>query len=127
MNDFTSRIRREFMKKYGLKESQGSVCINRLNGKRCCGDIWKHLHRYEGADHISLWNRDGKPVCYVSQPYKEAFERPTHQAALAKLEELGYFVKVDHLDTWYYPGRTVRIEIWKDKETYEQCKKGGHK
>jgi len=53
---------------------------------------------------------------------KEAFERPTHQAALAKLEELGYFVKVDHLDTWYYPDRTVRIEIWKDKETYEQCK-----
>lgn len=125
MNDFTSRIRREFMKKYGLKESQGYVCIARTNGERCT--LAPHLHTYKGADHTSLWNRDGKPVCFVSQPYKEAFERPTHQAALAKLEELGYFVHVDLFDSWHNPGKTVLVEIWKDKETYEQCKEGGHK
>ncbi len=122
-----SRIRSRFINKYGLKESQGTVCIDRLNGKMCCSAMNRHLHRFEGADHTSLWNKDGKPVCYVSQPYKEAFERPEHQAALANIEELGYFVRVDFSGSWHYPGKTVLIEIWKDKETFERCLEGAEK
>jgi len=121
MNEHQKRIKSKFIKKYGLKESQGSVCIARINGERCA--LPPHLHTYKGADHMSLWNRDGKPVCYVSQPYQAAFERPEHQAELAKIKGLGYFVRVDPRGSWHYPGRTVLIEVWKDKETYEQCKK----
>jgi hypothetical protein len=28
---------------------------------------------------------------------------------------------------WILFFKTVRVEIWKDKETHEWCKKGGHK
>jgi hypothetical protein len=125
MNNFTNKIRREFIKKYGLKKNQGYACIAKINGERCT--LAPHLHTYKGADHESLWNKDGKPVCFVSQPYKEAFKSPEHQAQLAKLEELGYFVRVDFSGSWHYPGKTVLIEIWKDKETFERCLEGAEK
>jgi hypothetical protein len=116
-----NREKRKFIEGYGLKKSRGSICIARINGERCA--LPPHLHTYKGADHTSLWNKGGQPVCFVSQPYREAFESPEHQAELNRVRELGYFIRVDLHGSWHYLGRTVLVEIWKDKETYEWCKK----
>ena len=72
MSGQQNRIKREFIRKYGLKKNRGSICIARINGERCA--LPPHLHTYKGADHTSLWSKDGIPVCFVSQPYLEALE-----------------------------------------------------
>ena len=120
MSGQQNRIKREFIKKYGLKKNRGSICIARINGERCA--LPPHLHTYKGADHTSLWSKDGIPVCFVSQPYLEAWKSPEHQTELNRVRRLGYYIREDPLGSWHYPGRTVLIEIWKDKETYESIK-----
>ena len=66
--------------------------------------------KFEGFDHPSVWLKDGKYSVYVSQPYD------LHKDALKRLVE---FCEENQLtchistESWYFPSRTLMIEITK--------------
>jgi hypothetical protein len=94
-------LKEAWAKGLGLKQSSGRVCIHRLIGKRCSF--------YENqpclpprTDHPSLWLKDGKPFCLVSQPYGplvmsdvEAIEKFCHRHGLE--------FEINSWPGWYFP------------------------
>jgi hypothetical protein len=102
----------------GLKRSGRRKCLASLVRARCmsaCRPDLDHplcalTHRNMTIlDHLSIWNRDGRPAVLVAQPYglrRDGLE------LLGQLErEHGLSVEVDALG-WHYPGHVVRVEIW---------------
>ncbi len=79
-----------------------------------------------------MWlDKHGKPVCFISQPYCNHWEaRPEdakrHYDELDALaSQYGFYIRESRNESWHKPGRTTLFEIWKDRETFERCKKGG--
>lgn len=92
----------------GLKLSQGHACINRLMGKRCTG--WPDRDcRPPMADHCSLWNKNGKPEVYVTQPYPQATSELEQLFGFCK--ERNLHVTVGTWPSWHFPGAVLTVEI----------------
>jgi hypothetical protein len=102
-----------FAKARGLKRSNGAVCISRLHGKQCALGYQFSNHRTAGGcfppgtDHPSLWNKDGKPYCFVSQPY--GLSHRTLREILAYCEANGFEVEIDAQPSWHFPGRVLTV------------------
>ena len=63
----------------------------------------------KGFDHAMSWERGGRQVCVTFEPYKLDSET---LGRLAKLEtEHGFFVRIT-ANSFYFPGRSVLVEIW---------------
>lgn len=60
------------------------------------------------ADHSSMWNKDGKPYAFITQPYGLTTDGVLH---LAKYIESDFDVRVDAGLSWHYPGSTLVIRI----------------
>ena len=59
-------------------------------------------------DHGRMYNRAGRPVVIVGQPYgvdEDCFDE------LATWRAAGLTVWI-HARSWHYPGHTVRVEVW---------------
>lgn len=104
----------DWAKGIGLRQSPGQVCIRRLLGKSCGFEI--HSCVPPRTDHASLWLKDGKPYCIVSQPYGPL--------SMSELEEIGKFCHrhgleftVDTWPAWYFPHAVLFINFKKAKET----------
>jgi hypothetical protein len=98
-----------FVKRYGLKRANGGQCIQRLTQGRCYGG-YPHKRcacRPPAADHITLWNKDGKPAIYVSQPYGLSYK--DLQETLAFCEAYHLNVLVDTWPSWHFPGHTLSL------------------
>ena len=63
-------------------------------------------NRLPGDDHIELWHSD-RVLTYVSHPYELDLEKL--RAIVVACERYGLEASV-HGDSWYYPGRTFRVE-----------------
>lgn len=114
--------------RYRLKKSGGHPCIARLLGKRC----WYGGHgSYDsppcsppGADHASLWIRDGKPIAYVFQPY--GLTNDTLHELLAFCDRWGLDVNIDTWPAGHFPGAVLWVELTRqDRPLYEDI--GGPK
>jgi hypothetical protein len=82
--------REMFAEKYGVKLSGGQRDVIRLLGKR--GQYGYMDHRPPGTDHESLWNKDGKPAVFVSQPYGLTWETLQELVEFCKAKGLAFEV-----------------------------------
>jgi hypothetical protein len=95
----------------GLKKST-STCIYRLLGRKTRSD------EPPGTDHPSLWNKDGKPELFISQPYGLSWGKLRELVAFC--ETHGLEVNMDAGTSWYFPGRSLRVVFRKVRvEDYE--------
>jgi hypothetical protein len=87
----------------GVEKCQGPMFWRRLLGERL-----DYCKRLPGDDHTSLWQRNGRPELYVSQPYPERFtdRLPEMMAAAA---EHGLAFTVNTRPAWHYPGRCLFV------------------
>ncbi len=89
----------QWAKGLGLKRSPGQVCFKRLLGKSCSFDI--HRCVPPCTDHPSLWLKNGKPYCLISQPYN---------LSMSDIETIGKFCHQHGLEFeisswpgWHFP------------------------
>jgi hypothetical protein len=68
-----------------------------------------------GADHSSLWNRDGKPVVFVTQPYSLGVD--TMRELVAFCDRWGLDACVSAWPSWHYPAAVVTVEITRKGES----------
>lgn len=64
------------------------------------------------GDHVTYWNKDGKPYAVVSQPY--AFRNDEVITAAAMMEKYGLSVCVQTWPSWHFPGSVITM-IWTRK------------
>jgi hypothetical protein len=106
---------------YGLKESGGRLCVQRLLGKNCIRYNMRDSFcdcQPPGADHASLWLKHGKPHVYVMQPYpmqQESWER-----LFAFCKKYGLQADIDTWPAWHFPGRVHHINIMREGEFLQQ-------
>ena len=104
-----------FGKKHRLKRCTGTICLAHLFERPCRydheGDNLPHLP--PGNDHGSLWERNGRPVAYVYQPYKDTMKPDV----LVELEEFCQEYELVHTileaESFHFPGETTLIMIEK--------------
>jgi len=99
----------DFVKRHGVKESSRN-CIHMLWGKRCNCFACKP----PAADHCDLFNKNGKPYIFVSQPY--SFNMRDMRATVAFCEKFGLTFEIDERAIWHNPGSIIGI-VYKKKET----------
>lgn len=95
-----------FGARHKVKPSGGSATIARLIGKGLSQED-RYLLRPPGADHDSLWLRDGKPVMFVTQPYE--LHRDGMREIVAFCDQWNLDVTVDTADSWHFPGWTTLL------------------
>lgn len=106
------RKREGWAAKHGLQQTRGRVCLARLLGKRCGGfgrDVKGIPCQPPGADHCSLWLKEGHPEVFVSQPYGLSLK--TMRELVALCDCTGLDVLVDTWPAWHFPGRVLMVEI----------------
>ena len=112
---FLARAREDaFAANHGLKRCSGTVCLGRLFGKLC-----KHLggmndstpHVPPGNDHCSLWARDGRPVAYVFQPYRDALTAEALDRLAVFCREYQLVYTISEEQSFHYPGKTLLVMI----------------
>lgn len=111
-------LKEELAAMYKVKESKSMPCIQRLI-KGACGITRQKECECSppGTDHPSLWNKDGKPYIFVSQPYALS------GAALAKIHEFceqnNLEVEVRTYPAYYYPSAVMTV-IYRKKQSGNQ-------
>ena len=101
----------EWAKRECLTEYKGHAYlgINFLTRKQ---NSWQE-NNFPAADHISYWNKNGKPYCIVSQPYHLDDDEMAQAVALCKAH--GLEVTVSTWPAWHYPG-SVLFMVWKKQK-----------
>lgn len=110
-----------FARVYGITRSKGTWCIQRLLGKRCqMGRMWTSCAcRPPADDHPTLWNHQGKPVFWVSQPYGLAGAHVREIVAFCETHGLDFWI--DAWPGWHFPGHVLtviysrpgmRLQLW---------------
>lgn len=102
-----------FAQRYGLTRCYGTVCLGRLFRKRCqhIGESDGMPHTPPGNEHPSLWARDGSPVAYVFQPYKDALTADLLERLAEFCQEYGLAFTVSESESFHYPNRTTLVMI----------------
>ncbi len=90
----------------GLKLSQ-SVDFRRLNGHR---EIERPGVYRPWQDHMALWNKDGKPHMFTSEPYVLTMEDIKALIIDCESENLTFSISVN---SGWNPGRTLAIFVTK--------------
>jgi hypothetical protein len=99
--------KKKWAESHGLTEAK-TPNIKRLIGK-CSG-----TPRVPGADHSSLWLKDGQPYAYVIQPY---------ELSDSNIKELKGFCDENSLklnirawESWYFPGASLLVVLTRKEE-----------
>lgn len=91
----------------GVRLSQrGMRCPCALAGRHTCG-VYQHGRQW--LDHVTLWNKGGKRVMLVAQPYVISLEDQVVLAALGDHPDLHVSISKNG---WYGHGATM-IEMWR--------------
>ena len=109
----TDLLKKLWAKKHGLKESNGRsgwcALIKAPYKKPPFAERW---NIQDGDDHCSLWNKDGKPYCWVSQPYGLSFGNL--QKMFLRAEKYGLVFEVNAWPAWHFPS-SVLFVTWRHK------------
>lgn len=100
-----ARLRRTWASREGVKESTGHRCLTRLVMGRCNLLDCEHL---PGRDHSSMWNKDGRPDIFVTQPY-HLRDEVVHDM-LQTCRRLGLQLRIDSALAWHAP-EAVLVEV----------------
>ncbi len=108
---------RQYAEKHGLKLSAGHPCLSRLLGKRCSQKSdYSGVPCYPpGADHDSLWLKDGKPYAYITQPY--CLTLNAMRDLVAMCDQYGLDVNIRTWPSWHFPGGVLTMEIKRKTES----------
>lgn len=103
-----------FAERYALKRSGGACCAMRLLGKRTCPSAYHpgvcRDHSPPSADHVTLWNKGGKPQLMVWHPY--GLIESDLRSLFDYCDRLGFEFTMGAL-SFYYPGGTHEVCMWK--------------
>jgi hypothetical protein len=109
---FAEAVCDETLKKWaalrGLKPAGGHPCVHRLLGKRCSG-LGDEPCYPPNSDHLSMWNRNGRPYCLVSQPY--GLNHKQIQEIMHYCQTKGLTVDIDTWPAWHFPGVVLHVLI----------------
>jgi len=105
------KICTEWAERNGLKISsashKGLRFLNKdvpFNGYDC---------RFPGYDHVTYWNKDGKPYCIVSQPYH--FDSNEAASAAVICEKYNFYYIITTYPSWHNIGSVLFME-WRRKK-----------
>lgn len=103
----SERRETEWSKRRGLKMSS-SRWWGLLIGKRdfSRGMMFDHK-QLPASDHTSLWNKDGKPHLFVSQPY--GLHTEDIRKIAAACDEHGLDVQIHTHPGWHFPGHVLHM------------------
>lgn len=96
-------IRSKFLKQTGAKKSQ----VKELHWRRLIGKRPTIANSDPVDDHRSLWNREGKPWAYVSQPY--VLNTADLREIVKRCDENKLHAQVRADASWHFPGKTVAV------------------
>lgn len=105
--------RERWAKVHGLRQSGGYQLIRRLAGASGCERCAGGDCRPPGADHDSLWNKDGKPAVFVTQPYRLSWDSMVRMVDYCRQHALEADISADR--SWHFPGWTVAVEYRRAK------------
>lgn len=109
----SERIRENYLKARGLKETHGERCIQRLRGVHC--KYWKGNNSCEcrppDDDHAELLIKGGAPHVYISQPYGIGGVVSLRKI-IAFCEKYGFDVDITAY-SWWFPSQTLLLEYTK--------------
>ena len=101
------KIKMELAARHGLRESDAGQNLDFLDRKRSYdGKGYPHW-----LDHISFWNKGGKPYAVVGQPYSLSGEDMAD--ILKNCNERGLEFCLKTWPAWHYPGHVLFIEFRK--------------
>jgi hypothetical protein len=104
-NAESDRLMNEWASRNRLTRSKSNDW-RRLIGKR--SHNWSQMI-LPGDDHVTMWSRDGKPFCYVSQPYSLDDAEVAEMIAVAAQYGLDFYI-LTH-PSWHYPGACLTV-LW---------------
>lgn len=105
----SSRIESAWAKSHKVKKSSGALCVQRLLGKRCGMPYGKACAcRPPGADHPTLWQKDGKPFCYVFHPYGLEIDQVEALSQFCRSHDLEYLIDAG---SFYFPNHTIMVIV----------------
>jgi len=107
-------IEKAFAVRHGLTRCKGIICLAHLFVERPCspgheGDGLPHIP--PGYNHGSLWKRDGQPVAYVFQPYKDAMTTDVRARLTEFCQEHGLIFTILEDESFHNPGETTLVMI----------------
>src|SRR5215510_1126742 len=94
---------RQFAETYGITRSDQQACVDQLVGKSCLGNC----PRIPAGDHLSLWNKDGKPFVIVSQPYRLLYDDLKETVKFCA--RYGLRAEISAWPSWHSPGQTLIV------------------
>jgi hypothetical protein len=112
-------------RQHRLKLTNGNHYWARLVGRRSTDDGSNVPQNLPGDDHCSLWNADGKPFCYVSQPYSLSTRDVAEMAEACA--SYGLDVQITTYPAWHYPGSVLFI-VWtrRGERVFDRRADAGH-
>jgi hypothetical protein len=103
----------EFGTRNGVVPARGSVCIQRVLGKKCQDQYRFCPCKPPGAEHASLWARDGEPKYYVTEHYRLDRSRLENAAEFAREHELEF--EIVGGTGIHFPSKCFAIVYWNPK------------
>ena len=98
---------------HGVVPARGSLCIQRLLGKKCQDQYRFCPCKPPGAEHVSLWEKDGDARYYVSEHKRISRTIIEQAAAFARENELEF--EIVGGEGSYYPSKCFAIIYWNPK------------
>jgi len=103
-----ARLEAEWAKTNGLTRAKGHPCVHRLLDFHCAPAMAESCDCVPPfTDHPSLWMKDGKPHCLVSQPYEMDMESIEDITAFCKQHGLSF--TIDAYPAFHFPTRALFV------------------
>lgn len=102
------RLEKEWAEENGLCRAEGHICIHRLLDFHCppvVQDTCELMPPH--TDHASLWIKDGRPHCLVSQPYELEMEDIEEIIDFCKEHDLSF--DIDGYPGFHFPSRVLFV------------------
>ena len=106
----SERFLKDWKRSQKVTQSSGRPCIQKIRGKKC-GVPYRNCEcAPPGADHATLWSKDGKPTFYVSQPYGLDMATIEKMNEFCNKHELAY--DIDAKGAFYYPSAALMVVFY---------------
>lgn len=99
----------DWAERYGVRQA-GTRCqgLHWLKAGRCTEPLCQRLGHW--MDHVTRWNRNGKPALLIAHPYSIGHDDIAQLGALAAIGGWRVWISAGG---WYGHG-TVSVEVWRE-------------
>ena len=106
----SDRFLEEWKRSQKVTQSAGKICVQKIRGKKCALPYSQCECKPPGADHATLWSKDGKPIFYVSQPYELDMATIEKMNEFCKKHEFAYDIYAE--GAFYNPGAALMVVFY---------------